>query len=142
MITIAIDSAAVNSALRQLIGNVDDMTPAFNAIGEHIVSLVDLNFVYYTDPYSTPWFPLKKPRRRDGSSKPLNDTGVLKDSITQHSTADSVTIGTNVEYGKHHQFGTQHIPQRAFLPTQEQGLPGDWEQDVLAIIRRHIVASF
>ena len=128
-IIINIDSAAVNIALRQLIGNVDDMTPAFNAIGEHIASLVDLNFRDTSDPYGTPWLPLKKPRR-DGSSKPLNRTGILKNSITQHPTADSVTIGTNVEYGKHHQFGTQHIPQRAFLPTQEQGLPGDWERDV------------
>jgi phage virion morphogenesis protein len=140
-IIINIDSAAVNTALRQLIGNVDDMTPAFNAIGEHIARLVDLNFRDGSDPYGAPWLPLKKPRR-DGSSEPLNRTGILKNSITQHPTADSVTIGTNVEYGKHHQFGTQHIPQRAFLPTQEQGLPGDWEQDVLAIIRRHIVASF
>lgn len=141
MITIAIDSAAVNNALRQLLSNVDDMTPAFNAIGEHISRLVDLGFKDYTDPYSTPWLPLKKPRR-DGSSKPLNDTGVLKNSITQHPTADSVTIGTNVDYGQYHQFGTQHIPQRAFLPTEQQGLPGNWEQDVLNIIRRHIAASF
>jgi phage virion morphogenesis protein len=140
-IIINIDSAAVNTALRQLIGNVDDMTPAFNAIGEHIASLVDLNFRDGSDPYGTPWLPLKKPRR-DGSSKPLNDTGVLKNSITQNPTADSVTIGTNVTYGQYHQFGTTHIPQRAFLPGEDQGLPGNWEQDVLNIIRRHMAASF
>jgi phage virion morphogenesis protein len=144
MITIAIDSAAVNNALRQLLSNVDDMTPAFNAIGEHIASLVDLNFRDVSDPYGAPWLPLKKPRKHPHNTddRPLNDTGVLKNSITQHPTAGSVTIGTNVEYGKHHQFGTQHIPQRAFLPTEEHGLPDDWEQQVLSIIRRHIAASF
>jgi phage virion morphogenesis protein len=140
-INIGIDSAAVNNALRQLLSNVDDMTPAFNAVGEHIASLVDLNFRDASDPYGTPWLPLKKPRK-NGSSKPLNDTGILKNSITQHPTADSVTIGTNELYGKHHQFGTKHVPQRAFLPTEDQGLPFDWEQEVVNIIRQHIAASF
>jgi phage virion morphogenesis protein len=141
MITISLDSAAVNNALRQLISNVDDMTPAFNAIGEHLASLVDLNFRDASDPYGAPWLPLKKPRR-DGSSKPLNRNGILKASITQHPTADSVTIGTNIAYGQYHQLGTNRIPQRAFLPTEEQGLPGAWEQQVLTIIQRHITASF
>jgi phage gpG-like protein len=113
------------------------MEPVMTDIGEHVASLVDLTFTDAADPYGSPWLPLKKPRK-DGSSKPLNDTGRLKGSITSNASALEAIIGTNVAYGKYHQLGLGS-PQRAFLPTQEGGLPESWEREVLDIIHRYLV---
>lgn len=139
-INIDMDSAIVNNALRQLVENVDDMQPTMTDIGEHIASMIDLNFRDLQDPYRTPWLPLKKPRK-DGSSKPLNDTGALKASITSNPTPHDVTIGTNLIYGATHQFGRDAIPARPFFPTEEHGMPNDWEQDILDIIRSHLEST-
>ncbi len=139
-ITIDIDSSAVNAALARLSQRVTNLTPAMREIGENIASEVDLTFRDTQDPYGNPWQALKKPRR-DGSSKPLNDTGNLKGSITSSPSRDSVEIGTTEDYGATHQFGRDAIPARPFLPNAAQGLPAEWEQDIVAIITRHLDAA-
>lgn len=62
--------------------------------------------------------------RRDGSSKPLVDTGRLRMSVvalTARSGALRVRRGytllwgTNLNYAKYHQYGTRRIPARPFL---------------------------
>jgi phage virion morphogenesis protein len=153
MIEIQIDSHAVERALQELIRHVDDMTPAMRDIGEHIASLVDLTFTDAKDPYGNLWAalsPVTISMRRRHSSKPLNDTGHLKQSITSNPSRDKVEIGTNEIYGKTHQLGAEKhsysggktpwgdVPARPFLPTEAGGLPGDWEQDILDIIRRRL----
>ena len=152
MIEITLDIRVVDEALRNLINHIDDMTPAMRAIGEHIASEIDLTFRDGKDPYGNPWAPLSAvtiAKRRNRSNKPLNDTGALKASITSNATPHSVKIGTNKEYAPTHQFGAKKgqyarnvpwgdVPARVFLPTSEQGLPDNWEREILDIIARHL----
>lgn len=63
--------------------------------------------------------------RAFGNAKILQDTGLLRSSITARATENSVQVGTNVSYGRVHQFGSKarHVPARPFLPTPSSGLP-------------------
>lgn len=158
MIEIQVDTRAIDQALRRLESHVEDTSPAMRAIGEHIASQIDLSFRDAKDPYGNPWKELSAvtvAKRRRESSKPLNDTGHLKASITSNPGHNEVTIGTNEKYGRTHQFGaTQgqygrsrrngpipwgNIPARPFMPTESGGMPLDWEQDILDIIRDYII---
>lgn len=150
MTTITLDSAQVTHALNQLSQRVTNMRPAMESIGREIAGLVDLSFIDTHDPYGNPWAalsPVTIAKRRNGGSKPLNDTGRLKASITSNATQHEVTIGTTELYGKTHQFGANQgeyaprvpwgdIPARPFLPTD--GLPALWQQDILDVIRHHL----
>jgi phage virion morphogenesis protein len=149
MLTIDIDNAEVLKKLEQLSHKMDDMTPVLESIGEHIASEIDLCFTDARDPNGVSWEDLSDvtiARRRNGSDKPLNDTGRLKNSITSNVIDNkTVEIGTNVEYAITHQkgatkgqYGTTsrgapipwgNVPARPFIP--ENGLPNDWEQGVL-----------
>jgi phage virion morphogenesis protein len=164
MIEIQIDTRAIDSALLELGRHVDDLTPAMRAIGESLAGEIDLTFRNQQDPYGNPWAELAdstKAKRRKGprpaNDQILKDTGQLKALITSNPSRHEVQIGTNELYGRTHQFGaTQgqygktrrnspipwgNVPARPFLPTEGGGLPHDWEQDILAIIRRHIEAA-
>ena len=146
MLNITIDDSEVRSALTKLSSKVDNMQPALNEIGHHIESKVVFNFDDETDPYGKPWKSLSKvtqARRREGKgslgNKILQDSGVLKGSITNNASNFAVEIGTNVEYAPTHQKGSKsrNIPARPFLPT-ERGLPGGLKEDVLKIVSRHL----
>ena|SRR3990167_298558 len=52
---------------------------------------------------------------KTGSEHPQVVTGRLRASITHETNQDSVTIGTNVVYGKHLEFGTVNHPPYPFL---------------------------
>lgn len=53
------------------------------------------------------------PTQRGGQI--LVDTGRLMGSIQNVVHSDSVSVGTNVHYGRYHQEGTRRMPARAFL---------------------------
>lgn len=48
-----------------------------------------------------------------GSSKPLQDTGRLRNSITYKAGRDYVAIGTNLVYGRLHQFGGEVVARNS-----------------------------
>ena len=153
MTTITLDATQVTHALNQLSRRVINMHPAMESIGKEIAGLVDLSFIDTHDPYGNPWAalsPVTIAKRRNSSSKPLNDTGVLKESITSNASPHEVTIGTTELYGKTHQFGANQgeyaphvpwgdVPARPFLPTD--GLPALWQQDILDVIRHHLESA-
>ncbi|MDF1583887.1 MAG: phage virion morphogenesis protein [Methyloprofundus sp.] len=142
MLRIELDSAQFTRALNELHERTRNLEPALDEIGAHIESEIDLLFRAAQAPDGTPWDPLK---HRIG--KPLNDTGVLKNSITHNADAHRVEIGTNVEYAITHQKGARKgqyaprvpwgdIPARPFIP--EDSLPADWASAVLDIIGAHL----
>lgn len=94
-----IKTLAVEKALRNLVFE-SDKAEALGAIGADIQRRVKLGFRSSTDPWGVPWKPIK---HRKG--QPLVDTGRLRNSITYRSTADSVIVGTNVEYAAIQHFG-------------------------------------
>lgn len=69
-------------------------------------------------------------------------TGRLKRSLTERPfgvetfTRDGVTLGTDVEYAKFHQFGTDTIPARPMLRTNE-----DFEDEINDILARYVLFS-
>ena len=150
MTTITLDATQVTHALNQLSQRVINMQPAMVDVGKTIALLIDQTFINTHDPYDNPWAalsPVTIAKRRNSSSKPLNDTGRLKASITSNATQHEVTIGTTELYGKTHQFGANQgeyaphvpwgdIPARPFLPTD--GLPALWQQDIIDVIRHHL----
>lgn len=110
-----------NKHLQEMVARVKSLKPAMEAGALDIKKLVDDAFYKSIDPNTgTAWQPLAEStikKRRQGSSKPLIDTGRLRGSIATKAGDKSITYGTNVVYGGPHQFGTKKIPQRRFLPT-------------------------
>ena len=116
--------------LRGMSERLKDLTPAMEAGAQAIVKHVSDRFRSATDPEGAAWKPLAAStvaRRRKRSDRILQDTGILKNSITATSNAKSITFGTNVPYAGPHQFGTRKMPRRAFLPV---GLDGKSFPDV------------
>ncbi len=79
------------------------------------------------------------------SAKPLNDTGVLRDSIVYQLSGTAVEIGTNAKQAAMMNFGGTKaqfghlwgdIPARQFMPVGH--LPVAWEQEVLDAINHHL----
>jgi phage gpG-like protein len=157
MIDITLDTRAVDEALAHLRANINNMLPAMKAIGGSVKGKVKLCFTDTETPYGNRWKELSevtKAKRRNRSMKPLNDTGVLKNSITYNASQFEVQIGTKEKYGITHQQGAAKgqyghtrkggpipwgdIAARPFLPTQSGGLPPAWQTEILDIISRHL----
>lgn len=71
---------------------------------------VQLRFRNIKDPKGDKWEKLSEVtilNRRKKSSKPLNDTGRLKQSITSKYTKKYAVAGTNVKYAPTQQFGAK-----------------------------------
>lgn len=141
-------------ALRRLGENAERLEPGLRAVGQAIRSHVLLGFRTGTDPYGSPWLPLKL---RQG--RPLVDTGRLRSSITYRVVGNTVTIGTNLVHAPVHQFGATiraksapflvfqgggmwfrkkqvTVPARPFFP--DRGLPDAWADSVTRAIVRHL----
>jgi len=131
------DDAA--KALREMSARCKALGPVLRAQAPMIEKLIDDAFRQSRGPDGTPWQPLAQStidRRRRGSSKPLVDTGVLRNSVAVVAGANDITISTNVPYAGPQQFGatksgalkrksgtrpagtpwTTKIPARPFLP--------------------------
>lgn len=78
-----------------------------------------------------------------GDARILQDTGLLRSSITARATQNSVRIGTNVKYAAVHQLGskTKNIPARPFLPTPSSGLPARDMTRIRQILTRYFMAG-
>lgn len=139
--SITIDDRELRAALHRLADAAGDLTPVMTEIGETMRQSVTESFETGTDPFGTPWAPLK---RRNG--RPLVDTGTLKRSFVMQAMAGSAEVGTALEYAAIHQFGGKAgrnlaavITARPFLPTTT--LPNTWRQDIEGAITRHLRAA-
>ncbi len=113
----------IDRALVNLGQELEKPEKALNEIGILMMASVQKNFEEQGRPDK--WIPLSPMtiamrRSKDKSSiKILQDTGRLRNSIGYKVTNDGtgVAVGTNVEYGKSHQYGdTMHIPSRTIVP--------------------------
>jgi phage gpG-like protein len=169
---ITIDSAQVDALFKQLNGKLTNLNPALTAIGHKINENIRLTFRDLQSPDGVPWKPLSPVTkfnraarvagkgnvyRKDGkgtkakftkaylTANPLNDTGVLRNSIAYQLSGVAVEIGTNAPQaammnfgGKRAEFGHLwgDIPARPFMPTNI--LPTAWEQDVIDIVEDYL----
>lgn len=164
-LSVTVDDAVLKAALSGLQRALADARPAMEAIGQLLVTETDLAFRGQRDPWGAPWpglsqVTLKRRRKgpREGApvAQILADTGRLRGSITYRAGRHAVAVGTNVIYAATHQMGAARgafgrtrrggpipwgrIPARPFLPLREgrADLPPGLQQDVIALIARHI----
>jgi phage gpG-like protein len=154
-IQITIDSAAVDALLQHIANKADHLQPALEGIGHTLNQRIRMTFRDLKTPDGVAWKPLSPvtiSRRKNRSSVPLNDTGVLRNSIAYQLSGQSVEIGTNapqaatMNFGaKQGQFGKNKrnaplpwgdIPARQFMPTEH--LPADWEQEVIDVVEDYL----
>jgi len=157
MINTTLNTTEIERALSNLQRNTNNLHQPLDEIGQTIADNIALNFRDEQSPDGQPWQGLSDTtiaRRRhgsgSGSDKILQDTGVLKNSITHNVSGNSVEVGTNLEYATTQQFGASKgefgngapwgdIPARPFMP--ENALPSDWESEVMDIISQHLESA-
>ena len=140
---ITMNSRELEAKLNKAGKDLDDLRPTFKQIGAYMISSIDKNFREEGRPKK--WKPLSQATiAKKGSSRILQDTGALKNSIAiLKESKGSITIGVlNVsnpksgasvrKYGEKHQEGgvimSKHgsriipitIPQRKFIMFQTE----------------------
>jgi phage virion morphogenesis protein len=130
-VTMTIDDADVQAALKRLVAKVGNMHPAMKLIGQEYEKRVRRNFDTESDPEGKPW-PKLSPvtmmldvnrkkgfnkkgglnsfgRQRIQTRKILNASGDLMENIHHQASPTSAVIGVggSIKYGAIHQFGGQ-----------------------------------
>jgi phage virion morphogenesis protein len=144
------NDSGVKRRLRQL-ANADP-EQAMPVIGETLVDLTKATFRAERSPYGQPWKPLSPAtmamRRQGSSSRILQNTRRLYNSISAQPVNDGISVGTNVVYARAQQFGNPDnrfyggarapIPARPFLPwkpgASKPELPTDWMDEVISVL--------
>jgi phage virion morphogenesis protein len=119
LFSLAYDDQKVTALLKKVKDKVGDPEPAFREIGEYMLLSTDENFEKETDPYGVPWIPnspytLARKRAAGRIEKVLQNTGIMRASVTYQASRDRVIIGTNDKKAAKHQLGIG-VPQRQFL---------------------------
>lgn len=102
---IKIDDAEVQNLIKQLGERAADLSKPMKLAGKQMRFSIEENFAQGGRP--TKW-PVSARAERD-SGQTLVDTNRLQGSITYAAGKDSLTIGTNVIYGRVHQLGINRI---------------------------------
>lgn len=131
IVNIDLDSALVNEKLEKIAQKQGNWTQELYDSGVYMLRSMDLNFAMQGRP--TRWNPSLAAQKRQGMT--LVDTGRLRRSVTSivsgdtrwNLKKDSLSIGTNVPYGKYLQ------EERPFLMIQEQDI-----QNIINIFRNSI----
>lgn len=144
------------ASLQQRIGHamaaVQQPRALMEAIGQRLVSNVELRFETKTDPNGLAWLPLadstreryerQDKGRRRGSL--LQRSGLMLASLTESAGPDSVTVGFGRPYAIWHILGTSRMPRRDPLfgdPTVGRLGDGD-RQDVIDELQEFLADAF
>ncbi len=106
MITIEINTQALQNSLSELEGRLKNRRPLMANLARILHNAVDDNFAANGRPG---WKPLKYPRPRGGSGI-LQSSGHLRNSMTTQADNNRAVVGTNVVYAAIHNFGGQTSP--------------------------------
>ncbi len=117
MIEIKINTDALQNGLNTIAQRTSNTRPLMTQLARIMRNAVLDNFEAGGRPA---WAPRKYPSAREGSGL-LQDSGRLRDSITQNSTSTEAVVGTNVEYAAIHHFGGQTAPH-TILPKNGKAL--------------------
>lgn len=153
--------------LQRIVDAARDPSPALAAVGNVLLTNVQLGFRTSTDPYGEAWEAIT---HRTG--KPLRDTGLLRDAWFSRVEGDEVVLTNNRRVSWRgrtwslaaiHQYGAtitprdvggklkyqihgewveseiSVIPPRPMIPTA--GLPEEWELDVLDVLDRYFLGG-
>lgn len=100
--------SVVTTKIKDKQEKIKNLQPVMKEIAEDMKKETALNFRNTTSPEGKKWEALADStirQRRKNSQKPLNDTGVLKNSISAKSDETKAIVGTSVPYARIHQFG-------------------------------------
>jgi phage gpG-like protein len=81
----------------------------------------------------------KLKRRKRGAGKKEKQrnllvlTGAMRKSVNVKSSASEFTVGFGQKYAKYHQEGTKKMLQRMLVPTDDKGLPDEWEKEFISV---------
>ena len=114
-------------SLGELIKKLENRAPLMREMAAAMGDAVEENFAQQGRPAWMGWNPAYARQRRGG--KILQKSGRLAASITQYSTNDEATVGTNVKYARIHQEGGEiSIParsQKAWYRQKKDGSVGN-----------------
>ena len=114
-------------SLGELIKKLENRAPLMREMAAAMGDAVEENFAQQGRPAWMGWSPAYARHRRGG--KILQKSGRLAASITQYSTNDEATVGTNVKYARIHQEGGEiSIParsQKAYYRQNKDGSVGN-----------------
>lgn len=139
-IRIDVEDRAVRRAIAGLGDAAKNMRPAFERIGQELVTSTVRRFEQGVGPDGAPWRPSARAAEQDGRT--LVDKGHLRDSIQHIASSDEVVVGSNVIYAAIHQLGSgdlerpKNIPARPFLGVDDED--GD---AIVDIVRRFLDAA-
>lgn len=127
--------------LTRLQATISDLSSAFRTTGEYLVDFF-ANQVFESEGaiFGHPWtalspkYALWKSTHYPGRGI-LERTGTLRRGFKAMSTATYLTVYNNVEYGKYHQAGTSHLPQRVLVALGDQQ-----REQISAIILQDIIS--
>lgn len=121
-----VDDREVREHAREIKGalkRLANLAPALEVPAERFKSLVDRSFIESRAPDGGAWAPLAPStltqKRREGySPKPLVRRGArgLQGSTVVEPFKRGIRFGANKPYAGYHQFGTEDMPARPFLP--------------------------
>ena len=124
-----VDTSQVNSFLGGLTARLQGLDPLMNTIGASIDDDICDRFETETDPAGTPWAGLAastiKQRTRKGliPIRKLQATGKGRANIRAIALSNAVRVAYGeggTEYMELHDKGTSKMPQRRFIPTQQE----------------------
>lgn len=144
-------------SLQQLINELDitksqcdNLNPLLNEVSMQLEHVTQESFDKESSPFGDKWTPLSQQTLKNKrGSKILTESSLLQSSINsrvnmQSAMKGSVSIGTNLEYAKIHQFGGKagrslkvNIPARPFLPFKDGDIPDDLKKDIKEAILNH-----
>jgi phage virion morphogenesis protein len=140
IISIQYEGEAVRELLEQLAARIENLYEPMVNIGEYLLLSTDTNFAEQRSPDGTPWQPLSAYTLRLKAENHrlleiLQSTGRLRASIAYQADADSVVVGTNIDYGVKHQLGLDGLAARPFLGVSEAD-----EAVILEILEDYLLA--
>jgi len=144
--------------LQRLIEKLEprQLSGAMKNIGEAGVGLARESFQMGKNPYGEAWAPLKEStleafvgrggrQRKSYGARPLVRTSTLMSSLNWSLVMDgsAVAIGVSQRYGKYHQGDPDIpskgiVPQRAFLPIEDRGLPEAWREELIDAVESYL----
>lgn len=122
--------------IRRIGEHIDDLSPLFGQIGEHLIESTQARIDREEGPDGTSWEPLspsylaRKPKNKD---RILVLDQVLRDTLAYNEGPRELEFGTNRIYAATHQFGRGAIPARPFL-----GIDDADEGEILQLLREYV----
>ena len=129
-INVDIKDARLKKAFATLIKRGKNMQPLTAQIAGHLYTLTDEAFAVESAYDGTPWARLADSTiEAKGHNVMLHvKEGRIRERMTMYSDNTSAVVGTNVvsdggyPFPAVHQFGSEHVPARPYLPFDEHGV--------------------